>query len=169
MAVTALQIRRLGILLAPLLDILVFCTLVAAGLSLRDANAYAFAIGYALNLLLRWPALRKAEKYLDVPLPGQATTALVLGDNQRKGFEADAGGRSDTILLMRADPKTNTISLLSLPRADANSPADAELAALGVTDMRVALRLRPYEPVAEIQLRQLTDDACRFASWVGRG
>jgi hypothetical protein len=45
----------------------------------------------------------------------------------------------------------------------------AELAALGVTDMRVALRLRPYEPVAEIQLRQLTDDARRFASWVGRG
>jgi dolichol-phosphate mannosyltransferase len=60
-AVTALQIRRLGILLAPLLDILVFCTLVAAGLSLRDANAYAFAIGYALTLLLRWPALRAAQ------------------------------------------------------------------------------------------------------------
>jgi hypothetical protein len=29
--------------------------------------------------------------------------------------------------------------------------------------------MRPYEPVAERQLRQLVDDARRFASWVGRG
>jgi dolichol-phosphate mannosyltransferase len=60
-AVAALQIRRLGILLAPLLDILVFCVLVAAGLSLRASNTYALAIGYALSLLLRWPALRAAQ------------------------------------------------------------------------------------------------------------
>jgi dolichol-phosphate mannosyltransferase len=60
-AVAALQIRRLGILLAPVLDIGVFCALVVAGLSLRASNAYAFAIGYALSLLLRWPALRAAQ------------------------------------------------------------------------------------------------------------
>ena len=58
MAVAALDTRRLGILLAPLLDILAFCTFVGAGLSLRASNAYAFALGYALSLLLRWPALR---------------------------------------------------------------------------------------------------------------
>jgi LCP family protein required for cell wall assembly len=62
------------------------------------------------------PDLKKAERELDLALPGQATTALVLGDNQRAGFEASAGGRSDTILLVRADPKSDTISLLSLPR-----------------------------------------------------
>ena len=62
MAVTALQIRRLGILLAPLLDILAFCAFAAAGMSLRAGNAYAFAIGYALSLLLRWPALRAAQE-----------------------------------------------------------------------------------------------------------
>jgi hypothetical protein len=44
-----------------------------------------------------------------------------------------------------------------------------ELEALGVTDVRVALRLRPYEPVAELQLRQLVDDARSLASWAGRG
>jgi dolichol-phosphate mannosyltransferase len=54
-AVAALNIRRLGILLAPLIDILAFCGFVGAGLSLRAGNAYAFAIGYALTLLLRWP------------------------------------------------------------------------------------------------------------------
>lgn len=53
--------RRLGIVLAPLLDILAFCVLVNAGVSLRAGNAYAFAIGYALSLLLRWPALRAAQ------------------------------------------------------------------------------------------------------------
>jgi dolichol-phosphate mannosyltransferase len=57
-AVAALDLRRLGILLAPLLDILAFCAFVGAGLSLRASNTYAFAIGYALSLLLRWPALR---------------------------------------------------------------------------------------------------------------
>jgi dolichol-phosphate mannosyltransferase len=60
-AVAALTIRRLGILLAPLLDILAFCAFVGAGVSLRASNAYAFAIGYALSLLLRWPMLRAAQ------------------------------------------------------------------------------------------------------------
>ncbi len=62
------------------------------------------------------PDMRRAAKELDVTLPGKAAIALVLGDNQRTGIEASAGGRSDTILLVRADPATNTISLLSLPR-----------------------------------------------------
>lgn len=61
MAVAALNIRRLGILLAPLLDLLAFCAFVGLGASLRASNAYAFVIGYALTLLLRWPALRAAQ------------------------------------------------------------------------------------------------------------
>jgi dolichol-phosphate mannosyltransferase len=52
--------RRPAIFLAPLLDILAFCAFVGAGLSLRASNAYAFAIGFALSTLLRWPALRAA-------------------------------------------------------------------------------------------------------------
>jgi dolichol-phosphate mannosyltransferase len=60
-AVAALDTRRLGILLAPLLDILAFCVFVGAGLSLRASNAYAFAIGYGLSLLLRWPALHAGQ------------------------------------------------------------------------------------------------------------
>ena len=58
MAVAALDTRRLGIVLAPLLDILAFCIFVGLGASLRASNAYAFALGYALSLFLRWPALR---------------------------------------------------------------------------------------------------------------
>ena len=48
-------------MLAPLLDILSFCAFSSAGLSLRASNTYAFAIGYGLSLLLRWPALRAAQ------------------------------------------------------------------------------------------------------------
>ena len=65
MAVAALNLRRLGILLAPLVDILAFCGFVAAGLSLRAGNTYAFAIGYALTLLLREPPPAGGE-----PRPG---------------------------------------------------------------------------------------------------
>jgi dolichol-phosphate mannosyltransferase len=61
-AVAALNTRRLGILLAPVLDILAFCAFLGAGLSLRASNTYAFALGYALTLLLRWPALRAAQE-----------------------------------------------------------------------------------------------------------
>jgi dolichol-phosphate mannosyltransferase len=60
-AVASLNIRRLGILLGPLLDVLAFCAFVGLGASLRAGNAYAFAIGYALSLMLRWPELRAAE------------------------------------------------------------------------------------------------------------
>src|SRR5579863_7922207 len=60
--------------------------------------------------------MKRAEKRLVAVLPGQGAVALLLGDNQRSGIERSAGGRSDTIMLVRADPKTKTISMLSLPR-----------------------------------------------------
>jgi LCP family protein required for cell wall assembly len=60
--------------------------------------------------------MKRAERHLVPVLHGQGAIALVLGDNQRSGIEASAGGRSDTMMLVRADPRTQTISLLSLPR-----------------------------------------------------
>ncbi|HWB22009.1 MAG TPA: LCP family protein [Gaiellaceae bacterium] len=60
-------------------------------------------------------AVKVAQKELDIPLPGQPVTALVLGEDQRPG-ETATGSRSDTIMLIRADPKTKTISLMSFPR-----------------------------------------------------
>jgi len=47
--------------------------------------------------------------------PGKATNALIVGYDARKGAEADVG-RSDTVMLVRADPNKDTISLLSFPR-----------------------------------------------------
>jgi LCP family protein required for cell wall assembly len=57
-----------------------------------------------------------AAKRLDAAIPGQPTIALVIGTDRRKGPEADLTGRSDTLILVRADPQKKAISMLSFPR-----------------------------------------------------
>ncbi len=47
--------------------------------------------------------------------PKSAATALVLGYDHRAG-DGSSPSRSDTMMLIRADPVTNTISMLSFPR-----------------------------------------------------
>jgi LCP family protein required for cell wall assembly len=59
--------------------------------------------------------LEEEEVLADIPEAGKATNALIVGYDARKGAEADVG-RSDTVMLVRADPTTDTISLLSFPR-----------------------------------------------------
>jgi LCP family protein required for cell wall assembly len=62
------------------------------------------------------PDVKVAAKRLDVALPGQPATALVVGYDQRAGEQAGVQSRSDTVMLVRADPETESISLLSFPR-----------------------------------------------------
>ena len=57
-----------------------------------------------------------AAKRLDLADPSQPTIALVIGTDRRKGFQAELTGRSDTLILVRADPINNSLSLLSYPR-----------------------------------------------------
>jgi LCP family protein required for cell wall assembly len=59
---------------------------------------------------------KAAAKRLDAAIPGQPTIALVIGTDRRKGAQADLTGRSDTLILVRADPQTKSISMLSFPR-----------------------------------------------------
>jgi dolichol-phosphate mannosyltransferase len=61
-ALAAADRRRIGILLAPLVDILAFCALMSAGATLRAGNTYAFVIGYVLTQALRWDGLRAVEQ-----------------------------------------------------------------------------------------------------------
>ena len=56
---------------------------------------------------------KAAEARLDPPK--SAATALVIGYDHRAG-DGNSPSRSDTMMLIRADPVTNTISLLSFPR-----------------------------------------------------
>ncbi len=57
-----------------------------------------------------------AEPQLHVLLPHQAAVALVVGYDQRAGAEHSNVSRSDTVMLLRADPATHSASLLSFPR-----------------------------------------------------
>ncbi len=61
--------------------------------------------------------LTEAASYLEkkVPPPGHAAIALVIGYDHRAG-EGNAPSRSDTIMLLRADPQTKSVSMLSFPR-----------------------------------------------------
>ncbi|MGZ8783041.1 MAG: LCP family protein [Gaiellaceae bacterium] len=62
------------------------------------------------------PDVRVAAKRLDVALPGQPATALVVGYDRRAGEGKGVQSRSDTVMLVRADPETESVSLLSFPR-----------------------------------------------------
>ena len=62
------------------------------------------------------PDVKVAAKRLDVALPGQPATALVIGYDKRANEGKGVPSRSDTIMLVRADPDTKSVSLLSFPR-----------------------------------------------------
>ena len=64
-------------------------------------------------------AVIRAQKDLaTVPPPSQAATALIVGYDQRAGIGGYGAkdSRSDTLMLIRADPQNDTLSLLSFPR-----------------------------------------------------
>jgi len=62
------------------------------------------------------PDVVRAAKTLDIPVANHAAIALVIGYDHRAGIEANRPSLSDTLMLIRADPGTKTISLLSFPR-----------------------------------------------------
>jgi LCP family protein required for cell wall assembly len=62
------------------------------------------------------PEVRKAAKELDIVPAGRPAIALVIGYDKRVGPEADVTGRSDTVMLVRADPQLRALSMLSFPR-----------------------------------------------------
>jgi LCP family protein required for cell wall assembly len=62
------------------------------------------------------PSVVRAARSLDVPVANKAAIALVIGYDHRAGVESQNPSLSDTLMLVRADPQTKTISLLSFPR-----------------------------------------------------
>src|SRR5256714_11653621 len=58
---------------------------------------------------------RTAQKRLVVTPAGQAAIALLVGYDYRVGDGTKVGARSDTGMLLRADPATKTIPLLPFP------------------------------------------------------
>jgi LCP family protein required for cell wall assembly len=61
--------------------------------------------------------VKEAQATLDgVPPANTAAIALVIGYDRRHGEAEGTPSRSDTLMLLRADPQTNAISMLSFPR-----------------------------------------------------
>ncbi len=79
-------------------------------------GAYLWFHESVAAVVAKTPDVKVAAKRLDIPLPGEPATALVVGYDKRKGEDAGAQSRSDTIMLVRADPDSDSVSLLSLPR-----------------------------------------------------
>jgi LCP family protein required for cell wall assembly len=79
-------------------------------------GGYLYTHQFVAGLRAHTPAVVKASKQLDVPVANHAAIALVIGYDHRVGVESAGPSRSDTLMLIRADPLTKTISLLSFPR-----------------------------------------------------
>jgi LCP family protein required for cell wall assembly len=60
-------------------------------------------------------AVIEAQELLEIPAAGQPAVAIVIGYDMRAG-ETEGGSRSDTIMLLRADPGEEAVTLLSFPR-----------------------------------------------------
>jgi LCP family protein required for cell wall assembly len=67
----------------------------------------------AAHLLSATPAIRHAQ--VTVPDPGGPQTILILGSDHRAG-EPQSAANSDTIILVRLDPSSSTINVISIPR-----------------------------------------------------
>jgi LCP family protein required for cell wall assembly len=93
-----------------LLIFLLMCAAAVAG------GAYLWFHESVAAVVATTPDVKVAAKRLDIPLAGEPATALVVGYDQRKGDDAGIEARSDTVMLVRADPDTEAISLLSFPR-----------------------------------------------------
>ena len=79
-------------------------------------GAYLWFHESVADVVASTPDVKVAAKRLDVALPGQPATALVIGYDKRAGEGKGVQSRSDTIMLVRADPETKSISMMSFPR-----------------------------------------------------
>jgi LCP family protein required for cell wall assembly len=106
--------RRRGRLLLAVLGwavvVLVICAVgVAGGLYLYLHQSVAAVAAKSKDVKI-------AARRLKAPLPNEPANAIVIGYDHRANEAKGTPSRSDTIMLLRADPHLKTISLLSFPR-----------------------------------------------------
>ena len=90
--------------------VIVVCAVgVAGGAYLYTHETVAAVAAHSIDV-------KATAKKLDIPIAGQPATALVIGYDRRANEAKGAPSRSDTLMLIRADPAGKTISLLSFPR-----------------------------------------------------
>ncbi len=91
--------------------------IVTAGAGLAG-GAYLYFHESVRDIAAHTPDLLLAQERLDIVPPDKPAIALVVGVDERlKGVDAtDFEPRSDTLLLLRADPRQRALSMLSFPR-----------------------------------------------------
>ncbi len=94
-----------------LVVLVALCGIVVGGAA---GGTYLWALESVDSLKPR-EQVKQASKRLNIPLPNQPTIALVIGYDHRPE-DGSAPSRSDTVMLVRADPANETISMLSFPR-----------------------------------------------------
>jgi LCP family protein required for cell wall assembly len=93
---------------------LVIVVLVAAGALAGGAWLY---INQSVAAVQAHSApVKAAQEELVEAKADQPTVALVIGYDKRLGPESSIGSRSDTIMLLRADPGKDVVSMMSFPR-----------------------------------------------------
>ena len=104
-------LRVIGkVLLWAVIVVLVAAGALAGGTWLFINQSVSAVVAHSKDLI-------ESQQFLDAPQAHQPTVALVLGyDLRRHGVDAGGGSRSDTIMLIRADPDKKVISMLSFPR-----------------------------------------------------
>ena len=107
--------RRRGPLRTVGLIVFILVALVVAAILGVAGGAYIYTDEGAHALAPRDVQTKRALKHLKIPEAGEPANALVIGYDHRPS-DGNSPSRSDTVMLIRADPHSNTISLLSFPR-----------------------------------------------------
>lgn len=92
-----------------------FLTITSLGLAVA-AGSYLYFHQSVAAVQASTPDVVKAQKVLHIPKANEPAIALVIGYDHRAGVEANRPSLSDTLMLIRADPRTKSVSLLSFPR-----------------------------------------------------
>ncbi len=95
--------------------LIVLAIMLAAALGAAATTFYVTKNEVEQLLTPKTKQTKEAQKKLAPPLPGRPVNVLVMGSDHRSGTDV-TDKRSDTILLVRLDPKRKSISMLSFPR-----------------------------------------------------
>jgi LCP family protein required for cell wall assembly len=105
--------RTFGRRLANFFFILLVLVLMVAGGA--AGGLYLYGKDFSVSIAPHTKATIEAAKRLDYVSPDKPAVALVIGSDHRYVDGKDPG-RSDTLMLLRSDPTTHTVSMLSFPR-----------------------------------------------------
>jgi LCP family protein required for cell wall assembly len=95
--------------------LIVFLAITSLGVAIAG-GAYLYVHQSVDAVQAHTKSVVRASDKLDLPVANHAANALIIGYDHRANEASTDPSLSDTLMLVRADPSTNTISLLSFPR-----------------------------------------------------